>query len=62
MARRRRLKAQLPDLADSLAVIQKLKEKKEMETQFLLSDQVYAKAKVPPTEKVNDAIDNGVCF
>merc|ERR1711910_152733 len=34
----------------------KLREKKEaeetMETQFLLSEQVYARAKVPPTDKV----------
>lgn len=37
-------------------MIAKLKEKKseeaEMETQFMLSESVYAKAKVPPTEKV----------
>ena len=37
-------------------MIKKLREKKNseetMETQFLLSDQVYAKAVIPPTDKV----------
>jgi prefoldin subunit 5 len=34
-------------------MIEKLEEqKKEFETQFLLSEQVFAKAKVPPTETV----------
>ena len=54
--RRKRLKAQVPDIRSSLAMIKKLREKKsseeEMETQFLLSDQVYAKAVIPPTDKV----------
>ena len=40
----------------SLAMIEQLREKaakqEEMETQFLLSDQAYAKAKIPPTDKV----------
>jgi len=55
-ARRRKLKAQVPDIKSSLSMITKLREKKEteetMETQFLLSEQVYARAKVPPTNKV----------
>merc|ERR1739842_256956 len=42
--RRKRLKAQVPDIKSSLAMIKKLREKKNseetMETQFLLSDQV----------------------
>ena len=54
--RRKRLKSQVPDIKSSLAMIKKLREKKssedQMETQFLLSDQVYAKAVIPPTDKV----------
>jgi prefoldin subunit 5 len=56
VTRRKRLKAQVPDIKSSLAMIKKLREKKEieekLETQFLLSDQVYAKATIPPTDKV----------
>ena len=52
MSRRKRLKSQIPDITSSLAMIEKLKEKKETETQFLLSDQVYAQASIPPTDKV----------
>jgi len=55
-SRRRKLKSQVPDIKSSLAMITKLREKKEaeetIETQFLLSEQVYARAKVPPTDKV----------
>lgn len=54
--KRRRLKAQIPDLEKTLEVIKKLQQKKdssrELETQFLLSEQVYAKAIIPPTDKV----------
>ena len=43
-SRRKRLKAQVPDIKSSLAMVKKLREKKsadeKMETQFLLSDQV----------------------
>lgn len=43
-SKRRRLRQQLPDLARSLEMIEKLKAQKEdMETQFLLSDQVFLK-------------------
>jgi len=56
VTRRKRLKGQVPDIKSSLAMIKKLREKKgteeQMETQFLLSDQVYAKATIPPTDKV----------
>jgi len=56
VARRKRLKAQVPDIKSSLAMIKKLRQRKEinedMDTQFLLSDQVYAKAVIPPTDKV----------
>ena len=49
MARRRKLKSQVPDIHTSLAMLKKLKAKndegEDTEAQFLLSDQVYAKAK-----------------
>ncbi|XP_015585717.1 prefoldin subunit 3 [Cephus cinctus] len=54
--KRRRLKAQIPDLERSLEMIEKLQTEKnnshDLETQFLLSEQVFAKAIVPPTDKV----------
>ncbi|CAB3226729.1 unnamed protein product [Arctia plantaginis] len=51
--KRRRLRQQIPDLARSLDMIEKLKiQKEEMETKFLLSDQVFVKANIPPTDKV----------
>lgn len=51
--KRRRLKSQIPDLERSLEMIEKLQvEKSSLETQFLLSEQVYAKAVIPPTDKV----------
>ncbi|XP_023348260.1 prefoldin subunit 3 [Eurytemora carolleeae] len=54
--RRKKLRTQVPDIKSSLVMIKKLREKKEegetLDTQFLLSEQVYAKAKIPPTDKV----------
>ncbi|XP_043685885.1 prefoldin subunit 3 [Vespula pensylvanica] len=54
--KRRRLKAQIPDLERSLEMIEKLQIEKDnshdLETQFLLSEQVFAKATIPPTGKV----------
>ncbi|KAL6267649.1 LOW QUALITY PROTEIN: prefoldin subunit 3 [Pogonomyrmex barbatus] len=51
--KRRRLKSQIPDLERSLEMIEKLQREKDgLETQFLLSEQVYAKAIIPPTDKV----------
>ncbi|XP_045196249.1 prefoldin subunit 3-like [Mercenaria mercenaria] len=51
-----RLKAQIPDIKKTLDIIAHLQTRKNssepMETRFLLSDQVYAKARVPPTDKV----------
>lgn len=42
--KRRRLRQQIPDFDRSLEIIEKLKTQKEtMETQFLLSDQVFVK-------------------
>lgn len=53
LAKKRRLLSQVPDLKRSLSTIEKLEQQKdEFETQFLLSDQVFAKALVPPTEHV----------
>merc|ERR1712044_46706 len=56
MARKRRPKGQLPDISSSLALIGKLRAKRDAEedtnTQFLLSDSVYANATIPPTDKV----------
>ncbi|XP_069695076.1 prefoldin subunit 3 [Periplaneta americana] len=55
-SKRRRLKSQIPDLENSLDMIKLLQKQsdspKEIETQFLLSEQVYVKARVPPTDKV----------
>ncbi|XP_075975039.1 prefoldin subunit 3-like [Anticarsia gemmatalis] len=51
--KRRRLRQQIPELARSLEMIEKLKiQKEDMETKFLLSDQVFVKASIPPTDKV----------
>ncbi|ESP05358.1 hypothetical protein LOTGIDRAFT_202995 [Lottia gigantea] len=51
-----RLKTQIPDIKTSLDIVKHLLERKTnadpLETRFLLSDQVYAKAKIPPTDKV----------
>lgn len=45
--KRRRLRQQIPDLARTLDMIEKLKiQQEEMETQFLLSDQVFVKVRV----------------
>jgi len=51
-----RLQRQIPDIEQTLEMLKHLKAKKEAEedmtTDFLLTEQVYCKAKVPPTEKV----------
>lgn len=52
-ARRRKLKIQIPDLVKSLEMIEILREQSvNKETQFLLSEQVFLKANVAPTEAV----------
>lgn len=55
-AKKRKLKNQIPDFQKSIDMIQILaaqKNKKEtLDTQFLLSEQVYMKASIPPTDKV----------
>nr|QBH72835.1 prefoldin subunit [Aphelinus abdominalis] len=54
--KRRKLKTQIPDLENSLRMIEKLQSEKDskqdLETRFVLSDQVYAKATISPTDKV----------
>ncbi|BFZ25314.1 hypothetical protein BsWGS_28353 [Bradybaena similaris] len=51
-----RLRNQIPDIKSSLDIVMHLMVKKNntepLSTRFLLSDNVYAKATVPPTEKV----------
>nr|CAD7193801.1 unnamed protein product [Timema douglasi] len=50
------LKLQIPELENSLDMIKFLQKQsgstKEIEMQYMLSDQVYVKAVVPPTDKV----------
>ena len=66
MARKRRLKSQLPDITSSLTLINKLRAKKdaneETNSQFLLSDSVYASAKIPPTDKVTFTFQSCIFF
>lgn len=53
LSKRKRLRVQIPDLKKSLTMIERLEnQKEEFESQFLLSDQVYAKAVIPPTNNV----------
>lgn len=53
IARRRKLKIQIPDLAKSLEMIDILRDQTEdKETQFLLSEQVFLKTTVQPTKTV----------
>lgn len=53
MTKRKRLRNQIPDLKRSLSTIDMLRKQKEsFETQYLLSDQVFAKASIEPTETV----------
>ena len=51
-----RLKSQIPDIKSSLEIVKEMKARKDtsedIETQFLLSDLVYMRAKIPPTDKV----------
>ncbi|XP_028413755.1 prefoldin subunit 3-like [Dendronephthya gigantea] len=56
LAKKRKLQSQIPDLKSTYEMVIVLKEKKEqsqtLNTQFLLSDQIYLNASVPPTDKV----------
>lgn len=54
MARKRRLRQQLPDLQKSLEMIKVLQEQEddELETNVLLSEQVFVKSVIPKTKNV----------
>ncbi|KAI3376171.1 hypothetical protein L3Q82_016705 [Scortum barcoo] len=51
-----RLKSQIPQITQTLEILRHMQKKKDttepMETHFLLADNVYCKASVPPTDKV----------
>lgn len=59
LSKKRKLKGQIPDLLKSVEIVDHLeeqqKEGKEAETEFLMSDQVYMKAVIPPTDKASHA-------
>ncbi|KAH0515987.1 Prefoldin subunit 3 [Microtus ochrogaster] len=54
--KKRRLKGQIPEIKQTLEILKYMQKKKEstnsMETRFLLADNLYCKASVPPTDKV----------
>uniref|UniRef100_A0ABM5EWE3 Prefoldin subunit 3 n=1 Tax=Pogona vitticeps TaxID=103695 RepID=A0ABM5EWE3_9SAUR len=54
--KKRRLKNQIPEIKQTLEILKHMQKKKEstnvMETRFLLADNLYCKASVPPTDKV----------
>ncbi|KXJ22771.1 prefoldin subunit 3 [Exaiptasia diaphana] len=56
LAKKKRLQGQVPDLMSSLEMVKLLQNNKEKGTpchsRFLVSDQLYANAVVPPSEKV----------
>jgi len=55
--KKRRLKNQIPEIKTSLDVLKLMRSRKEsgqdMESNFMLSDEVYMTAKIPPTDKIN---------
>ncbi|XP_025410075.1 prefoldin subunit 3 [Sipha flava] len=54
ITKRKRLQSQLPDLENTLDMIKTMKahKGKQLKTDFLLSDDVYAKAHIPGTDNV----------
>uniref|UniRef100_A0A5F8GVK7 Prefoldin subunit 3 n=1 Tax=Monodelphis domestica TaxID=13616 RepID=A0A5F8GVK7_MONDO len=54
--KKRRLKNQIPDIKQTLHILKYMQKKKEttkpLETRFLLADNLYCKAFIPPTDKV----------
>ncbi|KAG9511073.1 Beta-hexosaminidase subunit beta [Fragariocoptes setiger] len=52
LQKKSRLKRQLPDFEKSLEVIKLLEKNQELSTYFLMSNQVYSKARIPATNKV----------
>ncbi|RDD41075.1 Prefoldin subunit 3 [Trichoplax sp. H2] len=57
LQKKKKLREQAPDIKKTLDTVKFLKTRKEsdstIESKFLLSDQVYAKATVPPTDNVH---------
>lgn len=52
LQKRARLRRQLPDFEKSIEVIKLLETKEELNTHFLMSSQLYSKARIPPTDHV----------
>lgn len=52
LQKRSRIRRQLPDFDKSIEVIKLLETKKEFNTHFLMSSQIYSRARIPPTETV----------
>lgn len=56
LVRKRKLTSQIPDIKSTIEAIKCLKSKKEasgsLPVQFMLSDQLFVTAQVPPTDKV----------
>lgn len=52
LQKRARIRRQLPDFEKSIEVIKLLETKSEFNTHFLMSSQLYSKARIPPTETV----------
>lgn len=52
LQKRARLRRQLPDFEKSIEVIKLLETKEELKTHFLMSSQLYSKARIPPTDHV----------
>ncbi|XP_066106076.1 prefoldin subunit 3 [Saccopteryx bilineata] len=54
--KKRRLKGQIPEIKQTLEILKYMQKKKEstslLETRFLLADNLYCRASVPPTDKV----------
>ncbi|XP_074134385.1 prefoldin subunit 3 isoform X3 [Sminthopsis crassicaudata] len=54
--KKKRLKNQIPEIRQTLHILKYMQKKKEttepLETRFLLADNLYCKASVPPTDKV----------
>jgi len=58
--KKRKLKNRIPDLLKSLEILchleQQKKEGNKTETDYMLSDQLYMKAIIPPTDKVSGSM------
>ncbi|CAB3367473.1 Hypothetical predicted protein [Cloeon dipterum] len=58
LAKKRRLRVQIPDLEQSLSMIKLLKkqqsekDKEDLSTMFCIAEQAHMKAAIPPTDKV----------